>query len=126
MAADRRSSDFGAIGTLGGTTAIPGSDHLGMTRERRQWILAALGLLAVAVVAWVIFHQGPVKPPPVPAIPVAEAKVMSQDLLDDLASQEAFGRGAEPWEVASVMIFLASDYASYLTGEVIAVSSQHP
>jgi 3-oxoacyl-[acyl-carrier protein] reductase len=52
------------------------------------------------------------------------AKVMSQDLLDDLASKEAFGRGAEPWEVANVMVFLASDYASYLTGEVISVSSQ--
>jgi hypothetical protein len=24
------------------------------------------------------------------------------------------------------MVFLASDYASYLTGEVISVSSQHP
>lgn len=53
------------------------------------------------------------------------AKVMSQDLLDDLASKEAFGRGAEPWEVANVMVFLASDYASYLTGEVVSVSSQH-
>jgi 3-oxoacyl-[acyl-carrier protein] reductase len=53
------------------------------------------------------------------------AKVMSQDLLDELARREAFGRGAEPWEVASVMVFLASDYASYLTGEVISVSSQH-
>jgi 3-oxoacyl-[acyl-carrier protein] reductase len=54
------------------------------------------------------------------------AKVMSQDLLDELASREAFGRGAEPWEVASVMVFLASDYASYLTGEILSVSSQHP
>jgi enoyl-[acyl-carrier-protein] reductase (NADH) len=27
--------------------------------------------------------------------------------------------------VANVMVFLASDYASYLTGEVISVSSQH-
>jgi 3-oxoacyl-[acyl-carrier protein] reductase len=53
------------------------------------------------------------------------AKVMSQDLLDELASREAFGRGAHPWEVAAVMAFLASDYASYLTGEVISVSSQH-
>jgi 3-oxoacyl-[acyl-carrier protein] reductase len=53
------------------------------------------------------------------------AKVMSQDLLDELAGKEAFGRGAEPWEVASVIAFLASDYASYLTGEVISVSSQH-
>ena len=54
------------------------------------------------------------------------AKVMPQDTLDELAAREAFGRSAEPWEVAAVMVFLASDYASYLTGEVISVSSQHP
>jgi 3-oxoacyl-[acyl-carrier protein] reductase len=54
------------------------------------------------------------------------AKVTSEELLADLASREAFGRAAEPWEVANVMVFLASDYASYLTGEVISVSSQHP
>ena len=54
------------------------------------------------------------------------AKVTSEELLAELASKEAFGRAAEPWEVANVMVFLASDYASYLTGEVISVSSQHP
>ena len=54
------------------------------------------------------------------------ARVTSEDLLAELASREAFGRAAEPWEVANVMVFLASDYASYLTGEVISVSSQHP
>jgi 3-oxoacyl-[acyl-carrier protein] reductase len=54
------------------------------------------------------------------------ARVMPQDTLDELATREAFGRSAEPWEVATVMVFLASDYASYLTGEVISVSSQHP
>jgi hypothetical protein len=32
----------------------------------------------------------------------------------------------QPWEVATVMVFLAGDYASCLTGEVIPVSSQHP
>jgi 3-oxoacyl-[acyl-carrier protein] reductase len=53
------------------------------------------------------------------------ARVMSQEVLDELANREAFGRGAEAWEVANVMVFLASDYASYLTGEVISVSSQH-
>ena len=54
------------------------------------------------------------------------AKVTSQELLADLAAQEAFGRPAEVWEVANVIVFLASDYSSYLTGEVISVSSQHP
>ncbi len=47
-------------------------------------------------------------------------------LLEQLASKEAFGRAAEVWEVANVMMFLASDYASYMTGEVVSVSSQHP
>ena len=54
------------------------------------------------------------------------AKVTSEELLAELVGREAFGRSAEPWEVASVMVFLASDYASYLTGEVVSVSSQHP
>jgi 3-oxoacyl-[acyl-carrier protein] reductase len=54
------------------------------------------------------------------------AKVTTDELLDELTKREAFERAAEPWEVANAMIFLASDYASYLTGEVLSVSSQHP
>ena len=54
------------------------------------------------------------------------SKVTPQGLLDELVKREAFGRAAEPAEIANVIVFLASDYASYLTGEVISVSSQHP
>jgi 3-oxoacyl-[acyl-carrier protein] reductase len=54
------------------------------------------------------------------------AKVTTDELLAELTAREAFGRAAEPWEVANAIIFLASDYASYLTGEVLSVSSQHP
>jgi 3-oxoacyl-[acyl-carrier protein] reductase len=53
-------------------------------------------------------------------------KVTPAGLLEDLTKREAFGRAAETWEVANVIVFLASDYSSYMTGEVIAVSSQHP
>ena len=52
------------------------------------------------------------------------AKVTDDDTLAVLTAREAFGRAAEPWEIASVMAFLASDYSTYLTGEVISVSSQ--
>ncbi|WP_326538458.1 SDR family oxidoreductase [Pseudorhodoferax sp.] len=51
-------------------------------------------------------------------------KSASEELLDELAGKEAFGRGAEPWEVANVMVFLASDYSSYMTGEIVSVSAQ--
>lgn len=53
-------------------------------------------------------------------------RAASEELLTQLSASEAFGRAAEPWEVANTMIFLASDYSSYMTGEIISVSSQHP
>ena len=54
------------------------------------------------------------------------AKVTTDELLEELTAREALGRAAEPWEVANVMVFLASDYSTYMTGEVVSVSSQHP
>jgi 3-oxoacyl-[acyl-carrier protein] reductase len=52
------------------------------------------------------------------------AKVSSQAFLDTLVEKEAMKRSAEPWEVSNVIVFLASDLASYLTGEAISVSEQ--
>jgi len=54
------------------------------------------------------------------------SKSMSESELRELEQREALGRAAEPWEVANVIVFLASGYSSYLTGEVVSVSSQHP
>ena len=52
------------------------------------------------------------------------AKVTTEEVLAELVKREAFGRPAEVWEVANVMMFLASDLSSYMTGEVLACSSQ--
>jgi 3-oxoacyl-[acyl-carrier protein] reductase len=54
------------------------------------------------------------------------SKVMPEETLEELVELEAFKRSAETWEVANVIVFLASDYSSYMTGEVVSVSSQHP
>ncbi|AVH21054.1 SDR family oxidoreductase [Nocardia cyriacigeorgica] len=51
-------------------------------------------------------------------------KVSSTELLDRLSEREAFGRAAEPWEVAATIAMLASDYTTYLTGEIVSISSQ--
>ena len=54
------------------------------------------------------------------------SKVVTEETLENLTQREAFGRSAEPWEVANVIVFLASDLSTYMTGEVVSVSSQHP
>jgi 3-oxoacyl-[acyl-carrier protein] reductase len=53
-------------------------------------------------------------------------RAIPEEDLAILRKRELFGRGAETWEVANVIVFLASDYASYMSGEVVSVSSQHP
>ena len=53
------------------------------------------------------------------------AKSAPAEFLQGLAAKEAFGRAAEVWEVANVIMFLASEYSSYMVGEVVSVSSQH-
>jgi 3-oxoacyl-[acyl-carrier protein] reductase len=61
---------------------------------------------------------------------LAEHPFLNRAIPDEdlaiLRGRELFGRGAETWEVANVIVFLASDYSSYMSGEVISVSSQHP
>jgi len=52
------------------------------------------------------------------------AKVTTEEKLAELVKAEAYGRPAEVWEVANVMIFLACDLSSYMTGEIVPVSSQ--
>ena len=52
------------------------------------------------------------------------SKTSSDELIAELESKEAFGRGAEPWEIANIILFLASDLSSYMTGEVVSASSQ--
>jgi len=51
-------------------------------------------------------------------------RVTDAQVLAELERREAFGRSAQTWEIANVIVFLASDLASYMTGEIVSVSSQ--
>lgn len=53
-------------------------------------------------------------------------RAVGPELVEFWGRQQAQRRPAETHEVASVVTFLASDLASYLTGEIVSVSSQHP
>jgi 3-oxoacyl-[acyl-carrier protein] reductase len=53
-------------------------------------------------------------------------RILPDEELARLERRELFGRSAATWEVATVIVFLASDYSSYMSGEVVSVSSQHP
>ena len=72
-----------------------------------------------------LFEVAPLTLAPSIAMHAFLAKVTTEELLADLTGREAFGRAAEPWEIANVITFLASDLATYMTGEVVSVSSQH-
>lgn len=55
-------------------------------------------------------------------INTAMTAVMRQDVIDAKLAEIPMGRAGEPAEVASVVVFLASDMSSYLTGTVTEIS----
>jgi NAD(P)-dependent dehydrogenase (short-subunit alcohol dehydrogenase family) len=63
---------------------------------------------------------GPVWTPLIPS-------TLSKEKVKQFGSQTVFGRAAQPAEIAPIFVFLASDQASYVTGEIYgATGGQMP
>src|SRR4051794_40740121 len=62
---------------------------------------------------------GPIWTPLVPA-------TMPEYMVESFGEQTPLGRPGQPAELAPAYVFLASDQASYITGEVIAVTGGQP
>ena len=58
---------------------------------------------------------GPVWTPLIPS-------TMPKEKVKQFGSQTVFGRAAQPAEIAPIFVFLASDQASYITGEIYGVT----
>jgi 3-oxoacyl-[acyl-carrier protein] reductase len=50
------------------------------------------------------------------------AKIYSEDYVTEMARNTPLGRAGTPQDVANAVAFLASDKASFITGEVLCVS----
>ncbi|MCW2776285.1 MAG: short-chain dehydrogenase/reductase [Frankiales bacterium] len=62
---------------------------------------------------------GPIWTPLIPA-------TMPPEQVEDVGSETPLGRAGQPVEVAHAFVFLASDAASYVTGERLTVASGMP
>jgi len=62
---------------------------------------------------------GPIWTPLIPA-------TMSKDKVESFGTQTPLGRAGQPAEVATAFVYLASGDASYITGEVLAVTGGEP
>ena len=117
----RRQQDGGAIVNVSSVNGLGGVPHNALYAAAKAGVLALTRCAAVEAAPHGVRVNAVV---PSLAMHANLAKVTSDELLDELTKVEAMGRSAEPWEVANVIVFLASDLASFMTGEAVSVSSQ--
>jgi 3-oxoacyl-[acyl-carrier protein] reductase len=97
------SSISGKVGMLGQTNSAAKAGIVGMTKAAAKEV----GFKNVRVNA---IQPG--------FINTAMTAAMRQDVIDSKLAEIPMGRAGEPSEVASVVLFLASDMSSYMTGTV--------
>ncbi len=68
-------------------------------RRRFRWGFVALGVVAVALVLWVVFHKPAAKKPTPPAVPVTAVKATVQDVPVSITALGA----AQAWQSDAIL-----------------------
>jgi len=90
---------------------------------RRRWIFIAVGVLAVAVIAWAVLHNKSHKPAVPPRVPVTVAKVVLQDVpvyVDALGAAQAWKSDIIYAQVTGVLLSVAAEGSDVKAGQTLA------
>jgi len=116
VVADKRKGNVINIGSIQAAKVLPGRTHYAPTKLGLEALtrnmsaeMTPLGIRVNCV------HPGLID------TPMTEWVMKSPDLLPIILGQISLGRAGEPREIGRVVAFLASDDASYLTGQSIHV-----
>jgi NAD(P)-dependent dehydrogenase (short-subunit alcohol dehydrogenase family) len=116
----------GAIVNTASTGAYIGTRNLGPYTASKHAVLGLTKTAALEVARKGIrvnaVCPGPVDTPMIRAIEAAQAPGAAESLHERRAATIPDGRYAESEEVANLMIYLASDFASHITGQGIQIN----
>ena len=116
----------GAVVNTASLGAYVGTRHLGPYTASKHAVLGLTKTAALEVARKGIrvnaVCPGPVDTDMIRAIEAAQATGSAQSLRQQRAASIPDGRYADPAEVANLMVYLASDYASHITGQGMQIN----
>ncbi len=99
-------------------------------RRRPRWMYAVLGAVVLALLAFLVFHKGPAKKPPPPAVPVAVARAQAQDIaisITTLGAAQAWRSDTIFSQVSGKLLSVAfTEGANVRAGQLLAVVDPAP
>eukprot|EP01041_Mallomonas_annulata_P035336 gene35336-58272_t len=116
----------GAVVNTASLGAYVGTRHLGPYTASKHAVLGLTKTAALEVARKGIrvnaVSPGPVDTDMIREIEAAQAAGSAQSLRQQRAASIPDGRYADPAEVANLMVYLASDYASHITGQGMQIN----
>jgi multidrug efflux system membrane fusion protein len=92
-------------------------------QRRFRWGFAVLGVVVIALVAWVIFHPKPAKPQKPPPVAVTVAKAAVQDIpvsISGLGAAQAWKSDLINAQVSGMLTYVAAEGTNVAAGDLLA------